>query len=90
MDFDHDPLIEGRTDARKGRCERIVPSVNLFTVAGGPPPDTEGHRGKQPRKKGGSLMTAKTVGQIQLLLFMATIIGISIVIGVAPTACGSL
>lgn len=35
-------------------------------------------------------MSARTIDQIRLLLFMAAIIGISIVIGVAPTACEAL
>lgn len=35
-------------------------------------------------------MTARTADQIRLLLFMATIIGLSIAMGVAPTVCGSL
>ena len=35
-------------------------------------------------------MTAKTADQIRLLLFMATIIGISIAIGIAPTVWTSL
>jgi hypothetical protein len=90
MDCVHDPLIQGRTDAQKGRLERIVSSVNLFTVAGGPPTDIDGHRGRQSKMKKGRLMTARTIDQIRLLLFMAGIIGISIVIGITPTDCGSL